>query len=246
MLHTLRDTPHKLSLLLMLFATACGVGAVDNAALPQSSTSTSQAAGGGAAAPVPVASPAPAVSPVATTPNTTTPTATTPNTTTVGPATFTGTVRNIALMPASAIFVVVPLSDGTQTLSVKLSDRADDCAEVTNNAHHANSNSFWLRAVGSAFANAAFNLAGQSSDNSTSTATFYALDNTCSDTLPDGASWATSGTVTFAAVGAQTASGTYSATIGAQSDQVSGSFTATLCPALATLITAPDTPRTCE
>ena len=263
MQRSLRDAPRNSSLLtalLVLAGTACGVGAVDNAALLQNNTNASQAAsqsaGGGAPATTnpatsnPTASPGPtpAVSPVATTPNTTTPTATTPNTTTptAAPATFTGTVQQTALVPASAIFAVVTASDGSQTLAVKLSDQADDCAEVTNNAHHANSNSFWLRADGSTFANAAFQLSGENSDSSASTATFYALDNTCSDTLADTASWATSGKVTFAAVSAQTASGTFNAAIGAQSDQVSGSFTATVCPALATLITAPDTMRTCE
>ena len=247
MQRSLQDAARKSTLLIaamMLFVTACGVGAVSDAALPQNNRDTSQTASqstgdGAAVAAHPTASP---------TPNTTTPGAATPNTTTpmTAPATFTGTVQHASLMPASAIFAVVTASDGSQTLAVKLSDQADDCAEVTHNAHHANSNSFWLRAAGSTFANASFQWSGQSTDSNVSTATFYALDNTCTDTLSDTASWATSGKVTFAAVSAQSASGTFSATVGAQGDQVAGSFTATVCPALATLVTAPDTMRTCQ
>ena len=230
---------------LTLATAACGVGSVDNATA--TSLSSASAVAGQTDSDGPSASSAsPSAATPETTPNpTTAPGATTPKTA-PAPATFTGTVKHKALSPASAIFAVATADDGTQTLAVKISDRADDCADVTNNVHHANSNSFWLRVVGPTFADTSFQWVGESSDNGASTATFYALNNTCTDTLSEKASSAIAGRVTFANVGAQTASGAFSATMGTQGDKISGTFSATLCPALAALITAPDTVRTCE
>ena len=229
MIFPLRSYALRLLFVVALCPAACGVGAVNNASPGVVAQPTSHApeTSPAAAAPAAVGTPA-------------TPAASVP-----GQAQFNGTVAGVTLTPRNALFALAT-QNGMQILAVKISDQSDDCAEVTKNAHHPNATSFWLRASGTSFANMTFTLAPDAGDGSTSTADFYQLDARCRSALSSDQSSATDGMVAFTMVDATHAMGTFSATVGSQQDTVSGTFSAVACPALSTLITAPDTERTCQ
>ena len=182
------------------------------------------------------------------------------NTAMPGANSVTGTVQGHALAAKSAIYAtgqIASQNGNTNLLTLVISDQADPCTAITNNAHSKNSTSLTMVLLkGDSSGNTVAPTSGaysMSSGDATSLMAgqgeLFVDDATCTAVLTDAQATVNTGTLNITSTtvdGVAPLVGTFKFVVGSQNDNLSGTFNAVACPALLARAAGTTTGGTCQ